>query len=473
MISRRHFIVNTSALAAGAFLLPHVANSKESSTELVKQCGPASKYTPTMMAAFVRRKGEYGMRWPGQIYDGKAAFKKYHQQITKTAKNLNVNIQIRPEPIHSLEEADAWVAQATAQKPDGLMVITLDRQEHAWPTVNKAIDSQIPTVVFSPLGTSFTTNTAAPSQKEGVFICSTDDFSQAAFGMKMIHAAAKLRETRFLIIKGDERKESEIGHLGTKLQYVPARVFIAEYNNVQETPFIKKLAQDLILHARHVHGPSKQDVINGVKSYLVAKNLLEREGCDGISMDCLGVLSDKNISLPCIAWSRMNDHAVPAACEADLEACVTHALVQYLFDRPGFQQDPVAETAKECLIGSHCCCPTRLQGFAESSEPYEIVPHHGKRDATAKPEWRIGQRITVADLLLKSEKNEMIISAGEVVENKSVPPSGGCVVAPMVKLDNVNDVLDYPGFHQIFFYGDFKKELKSYCQLFGITPRIV
>ncbi len=130
-------------------------------------------------------------------------------------------------------------------------------------------------------------------------------------------------------------------------------------------------------------------------------------------------------------------------------------------------------TLKECLIGSHCCCPTRLKGFGESPEPYEIVHHHGNCNATARPEWEIGQRIMVADLFLKSEKNEMIISAGEVVENKSVPPSGGCVVAPMVKLDNVNDMLDYPGFHQIFFYGDFKKELKSYCQLFGITPRVV
>ncbi len=40
----------------------------------------------------------------------------------------------------------------------------------------------------------------------------------------------------------------------------------------------------------------------------------------------------------------MNDGGIPAACEADLGACATHALVQSLFDRPGFQQDPVADT---------------------------------------------------------------------------------------------------------------------------------
>jgi len=60
-----------------------------------------------------------------------------------------------------------------------------------------------------------------------------------------------------------------------------------------------------------------------------------------------------------------------------------------------------------------------------------------------------------------------------VLENVSVPPAGGCVVSVMVKLDNVSDVLAYPGFHQLFLYGDFKRQLAQFCQLFGIKPEIV
>jgi hypothetical protein len=33
-------------------------------------------------------------------------------------------------------------------------------------------------------------------------------------------------------------------------------------------------------------------------------------------------------------------------------------------------------------------------------------------------------------------------------------------------------LLTYPGFHQLFFYGDFKKELLAYCQLFQIEPLV-
>ena len=426
------------------------------------------------MAAFVRRKEEYGMWWPGQIYDGDAALIKYKQGILETKNRLDMEIDIKPTPIYSLEEADTWIAEAKNKAPDGLMIITLDRQQHTWPTVDKAMNSGIPTLVFSPLGTSFTTNTTKPSQQEGVYICSTDDFSQAAFGLKMIKAGAKLRETTYLVIKGEERKESRVNGIGTRLQYIPAQDFIDEYHRTEKSALVESLANDLIHHAVHLHGSSRHDVMNGIKSYLVARHLLEKEQCDAITMDCLGALADQSISLPCISWSRMNDHGVPAACEADIGACVTHALVQYLFDRPGFQVDPVAETAKDCIIGSHCTCATKLNGFDEASEPYEIVPHHGKRDATAKPRWKRGQRITSADVLLpEQDKPEMLISTGTVIENKSVPPSGGCVVAPMVKFDGVTDTLAYPGFHQIFFYGEYRKELLAYCKLFGIEPRVV
>jgi hypothetical protein len=475
-ITRRSFLTTTGAIALGTYFLPPLMWANNFAEEdLIKPCGPASEYQPTLMAAFVRRKGDYGMWWPGQVYDGEAAFKNYKQQILASVQKLNMTVDIRPQPIYSPEEADQWIKEVKSKNPDGLMVVALDRQQHAWPTVDKAINTNIPTVVFSPLGTSFTTNTTKPSKQEGVFICSTDDFNQAAFGIKSIFAGAKLRETKFLVIKGNERKDSTINHIGTKLHYLPSQEFIKEYNSIKNNPLLTKLADGLINDATRMHGSSRQDVINGIKSYIVAKNLLERENCDAITMDCLGTLAREKISLPCIAWSRMNDHGIPAACEADLGACATHAIVQYLFDRPGFQQDPVAETSKDCLIGSHCSCPTKLNGFSGGSEPYEIMPHHANRDATAKPLWKIGQRITVADMLLSdgNSKTEMIISAGYVIDNKSIPPSGGCVVAPMVKLDNVSEMLDYPGFHQIFFYGDYKKELKSYCQLYKIRPIVV
>ena len=475
-VSRRDFVTTASAsLVSASFLGGWLASDRFAQAATIEPKGPAAGCVPKVKACFVRRKDDYGMRWPGQIYDGEAARKKYTDEITATAKKLNLKLDLRPLPIYSNEEADAWLAQAANDEPDGLLVVLLDRQQHAWPTANKAIDSGIPTVIFSPVGSSFTTNTAVPSQKTGCFICSTDDFRQVEYGMKMLHARAKMRATRCLVIKGKKEHEAEMADLGIKLRYVPAQTFLDEYQKTPVDKEVRAMAAELMKGAERLVDATEQDVINGIKSYLVAGRLLEREACDGITMDCLGALGKTDVSLPCIAWSKMNDDAIPAACEADLGAMATHVIVQYLFDRPGFQQDPVAETAREAIIGAHCSCPTKLGGFSAAPEPYDICHHHGVRDATRRTTWRVGQRVTSADLLPGNESrpSQMIISTGEVLDNVSVPPAGGCVVSVMVKFDDVTDVLAYPGFHQLFFYGDFKRELVAFCRLSGIEPVIV
>jgi hypothetical protein len=478
-ISRRHFLALSGITLYGSSSLP-TALAGLPTERRITPCGPASRYTPTVSAAFVRRKGDYGMLWPGAIYDGEAARAQYTRELRKAETALGLKITLREEPIYSASEADTWLAEAGAAKPDGLLLLLLDRQQHAWPTASKAIDAGIPTVVFAPLGAAFTTNTAPPAEKAGGFLCSTNDFQQAVYGLKMLRAAAKLREMRFVVLRGDQRRDAEIRHFGTKLRYLPAREFLEEYERLPINDEVRAIAREYWRGARRIAGPTQEDVYHGVKSYLVARRFLEREEADGITMDCLGALGKSEVSLPCIAWSRMLDHGIPAACEADLGAVVTHSLVQLLFDRPGFQQDPVPETARQCLIGAHCTCPTRLQGFAHKPERYDLTHHHGKRDAVPRPLWPPGQRVTVADVILPrgeeltrdlpKESPHMVVSTGTVVDNLSVPPSGGCVVSVMVKLDRETDLLRYPGFHQLFFFGDFEKELLAYCRLFQIAP---
>jgi hypothetical protein len=472
--SRRQFLLSTGAVLLAPPLLHPGSLFGKSTERAIAPCGPGAKYAPRIHAAFVRRKGDYGIRWPGAVYDGESALRDYRRQLLAAEQELGLKVSLRPEPLYSAAEADAWLADAKAEKPDGLLVLLLDRQEHAWPTAAKAVETRIPTVVFSPVGTSFTTNTAPVANKDGVFICSTSDFSQARSGLKMLKAGARLREMRYLVIRGTTRQDADLAHFGTKLRYIPAKTFLDEYNQTPTSDEISQMAAAYRKGATRMVGATKDDLINGTKSYVVARNLLEREEADGITMDCLGALGQTKVSLPCIAWSRMLDQGIPAACEADLGAAVTHALVQFLFDRPGFQQDPVAETARQCLIGAHCSCPTRLNGFHKPAEPFHIAHHHGNRDAVPITKWCKGQRVTIADVLLPKEAGDnpaqMVIGTGTVVENLAVPPHGGCVVSVMLKLDTQPDLLSYPGFHQLFFYGDFKKDLLAYCRLFGIQP---
>jgi L-fucose isomerase-like protein len=286
-----------------------------------------------------------------------------------------------------------------------------------------------------------------------------------------------MRRTRCVVIRGRRRSESPLADTGITMQVVPASTFIEYYNETPDSEDILAMADDYMRRARRRTGATRQDVINGVKSYYVAGKILEAEQADAITMDCLGALGRIEVSLPCIAWSRMNDDGIPAACEADYGAVASHIITQYLFERPGFQQDPVADTADDSIIGAHCSCPTRLNGFDNGPEPFDLLHHHGNRDAVPRTLWRKGQRVTSIDLLPGkadgTTPSNMLISAGTVVDNLDVPPSGGCVVSVKVKFDGNQEVLSFPGFHQIFFYGDYAHQLKDFCQLCKFDAQIV
>ncbi len=476
-VSRRDFLKGSTVLLAGSSLMAGCASmtSNKVGSEPIRQCGPASAYVPTIRAAFVRRKEEYGMLWPGAVYDGKTAKQTYATELARTAAQLGARLELRPEPIYSLEEGQAWIAQAEAAKVDGLMLVMLDRQKHSWPTAQKVAASAVPSIIFSPLGTSFTTNTVNVAGTPGCVVYATNDFSQPAYGMRMLCAKAKMARTRCVVIKGDKRFDSSLADTGISLRTIPATSFIEEYRRTPDSEAILTMADEYMRRARRRIDATKQDVINGLKSYYVAGRILEREGGDAITMDCLGALGNIDVSLPCIAWSRMNDDGIPAACEADTGAVASHVMVQYLFDRPGFQQDPVADTIDETVIGAHCSCPTRLNGFGQRPEPFDIKHHHGNRDAVPRTLWREGQRVTSIDLLPgnQDKPSTVLVSVGTVTDNMEVPPSGGCVVSVKVKFDGNYPVLSFPGFHQIFFYGDYGRQMKDFCQLCGFTVEIV
>ena len=482
-ISRRNFVAAASTSLLSASILGGWLPGRTALGGPIGQKGPAANCVPTVKACFVRRRGEYGIPWPGQIYDGEAARKKYMIQIAEAAKKLGVKLELAADPLFSKQEAEAWIAAASAEKPDGLLVVLLDRHNHAWPTAYKAVESKIPTVIFSPVGTAFTENTEPLAEKPGCFVCSTNDFRQVEYGMKMLKARAKMKATRCLVVKGTQPRDDEMPQLGIKLRYIPAAAFLEEYNRTPDNDEIRSMARELIQGAGRRLGATEKDVVNGIKGYVVSRSLMEREKADAITMDCLGALGDSQISLPCMSWSKMNDDGIPAACEADLGAVAAHVMVQYLFDRPGFQQDPVPETARDAIIGAHCSCPTKLCGFSEQAEPYDIMHHHAARDATRRTIWKNGQRITSLDVVLDGRRGalrskkftptEALISTGEVLGNISVPPAGGCVVSVMAKFDAGTNVLAYPGFHQVWFYGEWKKELEAFCRLIDLKATIV
>ena len=118
--SRRDFLKRSTVLLAGSSVIGGCSTlqSGKSVGEPIRPRGPASTCVPVIRAAFVRRNEPYGMRWPGAVYDGEAARQTYAAALAKTAAQVGAKLELRPEPIYSAAEGEAWIAEAEAAKAD-------------------------------------------------------------------------------------------------------------------------------------------------------------------------------------------------------------------------------------------------------------------------------------------------------------------------------------------------------------------
>jgi len=463
MLNRRGFLSTAGTLAVAT----KIGLFDFASSLFAAQPKAAAK--PLVRVVFVRPDvAGYWMGWPGAAYDIKARQRQYTEALTSAAQKFGVRLDVRPEPLHDDGAVNTCLEQLKKQPPDGLVVVSMSLNQ-SWPHINKIAKSrgEIPTIVFSPMGTSFTQHLQGTRDIPGVYVAATQDVEWLNFGIRMLGTISDMRHTRLCIVRGDKTEDRKLNVIGTTLHYIPRRRYPEEYTKVQESDEVREIADYYTDKAKKIVEPTKQDILNAAKNYVLARRIMAAENCQGISVDCLPLVQNRLIPAPpCIAWLRLNDEGSVGACEADWNAAISLRLTSYLFGRSGFMQDPAPNTVNNTLMGAHCSCPTRLDGFDKPPASF-ILRSHSESNTGVAPQvlWREGQKVTI----MKFQGPESIIlGTGRVLRNIETPPSGGCRTSVELELDDVADCRDTKGFHQLFIYGDLELPFKAYCQLAGI-----
>jgi len=430
---------------------------------------PQSAKRPLIQAVFVRPNVDgYWMGWPGAAYDIKARQADYTRTLTEAAGKFGIQLEVRPEPLDTEGTVNGYLEQVKKQPPDGIVLISMSLNQ-SWPHIDNIARNRgkVPVIVFSPMGTSFTGHLQGTRNIDGVYVAATQDIEWLTFGMKMFKTMSEMRNTRLCILAGDKVEDRPLEVIGTTLHYIPRNRLPEELKKVEETDQVRTIADYYTKNAKKIVEPTKQDILNAAKNYVAARRIMEAEKCQGISVDCLPLVENRLIPCPpCIAWLRLNDEGSVGACEAEWNSAISLRLTSLLFDRPGFMQDPAPNTVNNTLMGAHCSCPTKLDGFDKPAEPF-ILRSHSESNTGVVPQvlWRIGQKVTI----MKFEgPGTIILGTGRVLRNIETPPSGGCRTSVELELDNVADCRDTKGFHQLFIYGDLEPGFKAYCQLAGI-----
>jgi hypothetical protein len=463
-LSRRQFLKATSgtvaAVALGGTGLHRILSAQET---------PAEDDKPVVRACFLRPKGKYWLGWPGTAYPVEERREAFTQALLDSGAKTGVRVVPSLEPIYDDEALTAFIGRVQESKPDAVFATLLHMNQ--WGAAQKIADSAgVPTIIFSPIGTSFTGHTLGISRQPGVHVISSLEMDELRYALKMVRTAFDLRRQRILRVVGDARSDSVLDTLGIAVRHIPRRLFHELFDETPETDQVRALADEVAEGAQKIVEPDRQDMLNAARTYYTIKELMARENATAVAIDCLGMVGGRLVPTPpCMAFSRLNDEGTTAACEADLMAAVGLMYVSHLFDRPGFMQDPVWESAGNRWIGAHCTCATRLDGFDQPPMPY-ILRSHAESDVgvAVRTLWRSGQRFTMVDF---QSPNNLIVDRGTVVNNVQTPPAGGCRTSVRCEIDTVQDTRDVKGFHQVMFYGDHLQDVLDYCQLYGIEAR--
>jgi hypothetical protein len=470
-ISRRDFLVAAAGTTlAGGFLVRPA--SADEAARAAKSDAPHGQ--PHVRVVFLRPKEKYWLGWPGTAWE-----KNYDQFMAKTrgllegfGRDLKVKVSIEPEPLHDDAAVQAFASKIKTERPDGVVVFPLHLSH--WKQVQAIAEAGVPTVVFTGLGTCFTQHIQTISRMPGVYLASSADFElkPVRFGLKMIRTAWDVRHMRIAVLAGDKTKDEVLEPFGLGLRRLPRQRFADALAATKETAEVTAMAEEYSKLAVKTVEPSRADLINAARNYCAACRILDEEDCNGITMDCLGAVFDRQIPCPpCLAWAHLLDRGIPAVCEADINAVMSHTLCCKLLDKPGFQQDPVPETVHNTLIGAHCVCGTRLSGYDEPREKF-ILRSHSESDIGVSLQvlWPEDHEVT---LMQFTGADKMILGKGKVLRNHDTPPAGGCRTSVELALDGPADTRDTKGFHQLFIFGDHVRDFQAYGQMYGIATEHV
>lgn len=469
-MSRRSFLQVAGGTASTISL-----SSKPLLAAVASTQNTAPKKSPaTVRGAFIyppteslREVGYYS--WPGSSFDAEGRQRQYIEKIKRIERNLGMNISMNEKPLDEPESVTRFINEVKRSKPDGLLLIPFKKGH--WGEVTRIVEeTEIPTVVLTTLGILLVDHIRQLHRRSGVYLInSMDNLDAVEDGMKMIKTARWMKDSRIVNMAGSKTQETIVPHLGTQVRTVPHTQFYQEYKRIEATDAVKRLANAYRNNAKEIIQPTKEDIFDAAKAYFALKRMIEMEKVDALMMDCLpGLRRPHKHCPPCMGFMSLRDEGIAAGCQSDLNATLTLMLVQQLFDRPGFQQNASMETEKNHYFGAHCTCASKLSGTNGPSEPYILMSHaEAGWGCVPRVLWPAEQEVTMAQYL-SGETPRMYIYSGNVVGCPPIPATGGCRTNVEMTINEVDDACDVKGMHQVIFYGNYAKQLRTFCQLYGI-----
>ncbi len=367
-VGRRDFI-KTTALSSVAAALPVTGLAGQDSGGLVKAGTGGAKKKLLCLT------------------DSPKAFEKFMESIRAIdgidlpLNQITVNYQ-KPQEI----------VQAIRGKEADILLMCLPQSSFSYGNLSESLGGLgIPMVLFAqnPDLILIDTNFAAALRAAGGNVLFA--VSQAhAIGMLKTLSSPRILEGRRALIFGRPFDSTSVPapnlnadyiyrRTGVRIQYRPMQDLKQLFDRTEEAE-AQKEAERWKKEAVAVVEPSDKTILDACRLYVLLRSMIEKEALSAVSIDCLGMLFNRNTGLPypCLSFARLRDEGFTAACEADVCGLLTSMFLQEISRKPSFLSNVISVNLRESrAVLSHCVAPLKMRGAGAAPLPYKLRDYHG------------------------------------------------------------------------------------------------
>jgi hypothetical protein len=232
--------------------------------------------------------------------------------------------------------------------------------------------------------------------------------------------------------------------------------------------------------------PSDKTILDASRLYVLLRSIIEKEGLSAISMDCLGFLFNRNLALPypCLAFARLRDEGIAAACEADVCGMLSSMFFQEICRKPAFISNVLSvDSPHSRTVLSHCVAPIKMMGPQAAPLPYKLRDYHGMgQGVVPEVQFPVGAEV-LAGSFTKDLKHFLLwpgrIQVGAKTDSHTDKPAspGGfrrmtCSNYMELKIRDVDRYLqNIAGIHHIVIAGSYTKAIED--ALLGMNAGLI
>jgi hypothetical protein len=268
---------------------------------------------------------------------------------------------------------------------------------------------------------------------------------------------------------------------GVDIKFRPIEELAEQYKKVEDKDALKEMER-WKREAKEVAGVPDKAIIDACRLYVLLRSIVDKEGLSAVSIDCLGFTLSPNpvLPYPCLAFSRLRDEGITAACEADVVGMLSSMFMEQMSRKPSFMCNLMSVNPPGSKISvSHCVAPLKLSGFDAPQMQYRLHSYHGfGKGAVPEVEFPINGQVLIGgfskDLktfTLWPGQIESQVKDTETAKAKSGPINTACANTMDVKIrDATRFIQNIPGLHQIMVLANYTGAMED--ALTGMNVKI-